>query len=82
LNLPASAVGLFVFTRCVSILNAVTRALSRLQRLHLSARLRSLRPWEHPPVASGETQVTVPDSFNPSSPVDAGEVVLRPNPQQ
>ena len=52
--------------------------------LNLSARLSSQRPWEHPPVGQGQTQVTVPDSFNPSSPIDIGEVELTatPPPQQ
>jgi hypothetical protein len=36
--------------------------------------------WEHPPVAQGNTQFTVPDSFSPSQPIDIGEVQLTPPP--
>jgi len=49
--------------------------------LIISARLRSQRPWEHPPVAQGSAQITVPDSFNPAWPVDVGEVILKPSSQ-
>jgi hypothetical protein len=50
--------------------------------LNISARLNSQRPWEHPPVGQGSMQITVPDSFSPSSPINLGEIMLQPVQQQ
>ena len=50
--------------------------------LSISARLNIQRPWEHPPVGQVSMEVTVPDSFSPASPIDIGQVVLKPNSQQ
>ena len=36
------------------------------------------RSWSKPTVAEGSTQITVPESFNPATPIDAGEVLLQP----
>jgi len=47
--------------------------------LNISARLNGSRPWEHPPLGQGMTEVTVPDSFSPATPIDLGEIVVRPN---
>ena len=47
--------------------------------LNVSARPGGSRPWEHQPVANGSIPVTVPDSYNPASPINVGEVVLQPN---
>jgi hypothetical protein len=49
--------------------------------LNISARLRSQRPWEHPPLGQGNAQITVPDSFSPTMPINIGEVELKPNQQ-
>jgi hypothetical protein len=46
--------------------------------LNISVRRGGQRSWEHPPLANGSAQVTVPDSFSPSTPINAGEVVLQP----
>jgi hypothetical protein len=45
--------------------------------LNVSARPGGSRPWEHPPVAQGNIQVTVPDSFSAGTPINIGEVLLR-----
>ena len=34
--------------------------------------------WNRPPLAQGSIQVTVPDSFDPTTPIDIGEVLLKP----
>ena len=49
--------------------------------LNFTARAGGQRPWEHPPIAQGSAPVTVPDSFSPSQPVDAGEIPLNPSRQ-
>jgi len=49
--------------------------------LNVYARISGQHAWDHPPVAQGSTSVTVPDSFSLSSPIDIGEVVLKPNSQ-
>jgi protocatechuate 3,4-dioxygenase beta subunit len=49
--------------------------------LNIFARVGGNQAWRNPPVAQGNTQFTVPDSFTPSQPVDAGEVQLNPPPQ-
>jgi hypothetical protein len=46
--------------------------------LNVSANVSGQRPWQHPPVGQGSMQITVPDSFSPTSPIDIGEVVLNP----
>ena len=46
--------------------------------LSVFAHLGGQRPWEQPPLAQGSTPVAVPDSFSPTSPIDIGEVVLKP----
>src|SRR5262249_18029678 len=46
--------------------------------LNVNVQLAGARPWEHPPIGNGSLQVTVPDSFSPSSPIDIGEVVVTP----
>jgi uncharacterized GH25 family protein len=48
--------------------------------LNITVRVGGDQAWRNPPVAQGATQVTVPDSFSPSQPVDAGEVLLNPAP--
>ena len=50
--------------------------------LDISARKGGAQPWMHPPVAQGQTIVTVPDSANPLSPINIGEIVLKPGPTQ
>jgi hypothetical protein len=50
--------------------------------LNISARVGGSRQWEHPPLAQGNTSVTVPDSFSPTTPIDVGEVELKATPQQ
>ncbi len=50
--------------------------------LNISARVGGSRRWEHPPMAQGNTSVTVPDSFSPTTPIDIGEVELKSTPQQ
>jgi len=50
--------------------------------LNVSVRIGGQRQWEHPPLAQGTTQVTVPDSFNPATPIDVGQITLTPLPQQ
>ena len=47
--------------------------------VNFTARKGGDRPWEHPPIAEGATQITVPDSFNPAAPINVGEVLLKPN---
>ena len=49
--------------------------------LNISARLSSQRPWGQAPLGQGSTSVTVPDSFSPNSPINIGEVVLKPSSQ-
>ncbi|MDR3460574.1 MAG: carboxypeptidase regulatory-like domain-containing protein [Verrucomicrobiae bacterium] len=44
----------------------------------VDARVGGQRPWEHQPFAQGSTTITVPDSFDPASPMDVGEIVLQP----
>lgn len=50
--------------------------------LNIGVRMGGERQWEHPPLAQGSTQVTVPDSFNPTTPIDVGQITLTPSPQQ
>lgn len=38
------------------------------------------QPWSHPTIASGNTTLTVPDSFDPASPINIGEIILKPSP--
>lgn len=49
--------------------------------LNISVHRGGERSWEHPPMAQGWTHVTVPDSFNPATPIDVGEILLKPNQQ-
>jgi uncharacterized GH25 family protein len=46
--------------------------------LNISVRVSSQNPWAQPPIAQGWTKVTVPDTFDPTTPIDIGEVVLAP----
>ncbi|HSY19640.1 MAG TPA: carboxypeptidase regulatory-like domain-containing protein [Candidatus Acidoferrales bacterium] len=46
--------------------------------MNADARVGGQRPWEHQPFAQGSTTITVPDSFDPTTPIDIGEVVLQP----
>jgi uncharacterized GH25 family protein len=46
--------------------------------LNITVRLPGNNSWMKPPIAQGSTHVTVPDSFDPASPIDIGEVVLTP----
>ncbi len=48
--------------------------------LNISVRINNGNPWAQPPIAQGSTTVTVPDTFNPTTPIDVGEVVLAPTP--
>jgi hypothetical protein len=48
--------------------------------LSIDVRVGGEQAWRNPPLAQGSTQVTVPDSFSPTQPVDAGEVLLNPLP--
>ena len=50
--------------------------------LNISARKGGDQPWSHPPIAQGQTTVTVPDSANPLSPIYIGEIVLKSVPTQ
>jgi uncharacterized GH25 family protein len=45
--------------------------------LNISARKGGDQPWSHPPIAQGQTTVTVPDSANPLAPIYIGEIVLK-----
>jgi len=45
--------------------------------LNISARKSGDQIWSHPPIAQGQTTVTVPDSANPFSPIYIGETVLK-----
>ncbi len=49
--------------------------------MNISTRLSGQRPWEHPPVANGTIAITVPNSADPLSPIDIGEIVLKAVPQ-
>ena len=49
--------------------------------LNISVTKNVNNPWMHQ-IANGNTQVTVPDSFSPTEPIDAGEVELKPVPTQ
>jgi hypothetical protein len=46
--------------------------------LNITARKGGDQLWMHPPIAAGQTSVTVPDSANPLSPINIGEILLRP----
>jgi uncharacterized GH25 family protein len=46
--------------------------------LNISARKGGDQPWSNPPIAQGHTTVTVPDNANPFSPINVGEIVLKP----
>jgi uncharacterized GH25 family protein len=49
--------------------------------LNIFARVNSGNLWGQPPIAQGSTAVAVPDTFDPTTPIDIGEVVLaRSNP--
>jgi hypothetical protein len=48
--------------------------------LNISVRINNGNPWAQPPIAQGSTTITVPDTFNPTTPIDVGEVVLAPTP--
>lgn len=50
--------------------------------LEVSARVGGDHSWEHPPVAEGNTSITVPESFDPATPIDVGEVLLKPPTRQ
>ena len=45
--------------------------------LNITVSKNMSNPWMHQ-IANGNTQVTVPDSFSPTEPIDAGEVELKP----
>ncbi|MEY4916329.1 MAG: Thiol-disulfide oxidoreductase ResA [Verrucomicrobiota bacterium] len=47
----------------------------------LSITARAGRDWSQPAIAQGSApEITVPDDFDPATPIDAGEVVLQPSP--
>jgi len=46
--------------------------------LNVTARMGGDRSFQNPPLAQGSIPVTVPDSFNPASPIDVGEITLNP----
>ena len=48
--------------------------------LNIFVRINKGNPWGGPPIAQGSIPVTVPDTFSPTTPIDVGEVVLRPTP--
>lgn len=50
--------------------------------LTITVRPGGNNPWSKPPIAEGHSEVTVPDSFNPAQPIDAGEVLLEPRQNQ
>lgn len=49
--------------------------------LNVTASKAGSRPFENPPVAEGRTTVTIPEGANPYSPINLGEIVLKPIPQ-
>jgi hypothetical protein len=48
--------------------------------LNITAMKAGDRPWTQPPVATGQTTITVPDNPNPLTPISIGEIVLKPAP--
>ncbi len=49
----------------------------------LNITARAGRDWSQPAVAQGAVkEITVPDDFDPATPIDVGEVVLQPNPSR
>ncbi len=48
--------------------------------VNIQALKNGSQPWQHPPIASGHATVTVPDSFDPASPINIGEIVVTPVP--
>jgi hypothetical protein len=49
--------------------------------LNITVRPGGSNPWMHPPIAQGQTTVTVPDDASPASPIFIGEVLLKNLPQ-
>jgi len=45
--------------------------------LNIFARKGGDQSWSHPPIAQGQTTVTVPDNANPLSTINIGEIVLK-----
>jgi hypothetical protein len=50
--------------------------------LSLDARGGGERAWQHPVIAAGHNEITVPEDFNPTEPIDVGEIVLEPTTTQ
>lgn len=49
--------------------------------LNVTASKAGSRPFENPPVAQGRATVTIPEGANPYSPINLGEIILKPAPQ-
>jgi hypothetical protein len=49
--------------------------------LNVTASKPSTEPWRSPPLAQGQTTVTVPDGASPVTPILLEEIVLKPTPE-
>jgi uncharacterized GH25 family protein len=72
----------FAVTICADGTFMIDSVPSGTYSLNISASKSSSQPWTQRPVAQGQTTVTVPDSANPLSPINIGDIVLKSVPTQ